>query len=97
MGSMPKKTLRGVRIFDPRYGKWRKPGNNNPALIIYDLIRRFKITKDTKELRNRIKELANYFEEEIIVADVIITQKEGKPNDCSGSRTGKEKIRNRNL
>ncbi len=52
-------TMKGARLFDPRYGKFRKPGNNNPGLIFYDLCRRFELVKDSKELRDLTKKLAN--------------------------------------
>lgn len=52
-------TIKGMRLFDPRIGKFRKPGNQNPGLILYDLAKRggFEITDDFTTM---IKEMADY-------------------------------------
>ena len=69
--------LKGVRLFDPRYGKFRKPGNQNPALILYDLIKRFRLMESPEEktLKNYIKKMANYCDKEALEMNSIITRR----------------------
>jgi hypothetical protein len=66
-----KKTLKGVRLFDPRIGKFRKPGNSNPALIMRDLLIRggWEPTREDDQL---IKKLADFCDEEILAISAVL-------------------------
>jgi len=54
----------GKRLFDPRIGKFRKAGNQNPALILRDLLVR-NGSKLTKEDEKWFKKMASFCDENI--------------------------------
>ncbi len=51
--------IKGVRLYDPRVKRLRRAGNNNPALILYDIVRRGGYPVNDPGFETWIKKMAN--------------------------------------
>lgn len=69
--------VKGIRLYDPRMKKFRRPGNDNPALILRDLLIRSGLDF-TEEDDKEIKKWANFCDKKLIGLSGVLECKKKK-------------------
>ena len=68
--------IKGIRLYDPRVKRFRRPGNNNPALILRDMLVQ-NGSKLMKEDDRWIKKMANFCDKKEIGLSSVIEKANG--------------------